>query len=168
MLEKMVKIDHVNGIKLIEEGKYEEAKKFFKSKLHLNDYLVYYGLATAIFKENRSSITKEETNNVIELYQESIKLNPDFADAHLMLGMAYEQIVSILIKDYKKSPYSNSDQKVGEIKRVLDLARISIKRAVEFNPNLYDISQSELNSFERRLMEIDNLKQNYDERIHLN
>lgn len=168
MLEKMVKIDDDNGIKLIEEGKYEEAQNFFKSRLHLNNHLVYYGLATAIFKENRSNMTKEETNKVIKLYQESIELNPDFADTHLMLGMAYEQIVSILINDYKKSPYSNSDQKVGEIKIILDLAKKSIKRAVELNPNFHDISQSELNSFERKLIGIDNLKQNYNERIRLN
>lgn len=163
MLESIINnMDNREGIKLIENGEYDKAMGFFKSRLDSDDPTVYYGLATAIFKKSSSSLKKEETKKVIELYERSIE-NSEFGDAYLMLGMAYEKMASILINEYKKDPYIDSDNKVKEIKDFLLLAKIVIEKSVEFNPFFKDIAQSELSSYRKRLNNIDNLKKYYDE-----
>lgn len=149
------------GMRLLLEGKLDEAEEYFSVLAEQNNYLGYYGLATARFKRCELNPGREETEEIIELCKKSMAIKPDFADSYFMCGLVYEQMASLLTREYKRAPLKDGDKKVEEIKEVLKLAKDMIEKAVELNPAFKKNAESELNSYQRRLEGIDNLRRFY-------
>lgn len=150
------------GIKHLLEGKLDEAENYFRSRIENGTYRDYYGLATAIFKRDVKRLSKEETEEIIRLYEKSIEERPDFADAYLMCGMAYEKLSSIFLHEYKKNPLENGDKKIENIKWLLNRARELITKSIEINPSFTEAAISELEGYDRRIKNIDRLKEYFE------
>ena len=155
------------GIKMILSGKYDEAISYFRPKSNDKDYLACYGLATAMFKKRSIALSIPETEEVLSLYRKSIELKPDFADAYLMSALAYEQMSSLLIREYKKAPFENSGKKVEEIKTNLFRGKEILETCIRLNSRLIESVKPELESIERTIKGIDHLKKSYEDNRHL-
>jgi tetratricopeptide (TPR) repeat protein len=81
------------GISLLMDNMYDEAISYFR-ELPEQNFLSLYGLATALFRKKTFRLNREEVDEILLLYSQSIALNPDFADAFLMSGMAFEALAS--------------------------------------------------------------------------
>jgi tetratricopeptide (TPR) repeat protein len=164
MLEDQILFMHESddpGMRLLLEGRSEEAEEYFSGLAQQDSYLGYYGLATARFKRDSLDPDRKRTEEIIQLYKKSITLKSDFADPYFMCGLAYEQMASLLTQEYKKDPLKGGDKKVEKIKEALMLAKEMIEKAVELNPSFRRDAQSELSSYEVRLEGLDRLKRHF-------
>ena len=155
------------GIKMILIGKYDEAINYFKPRSKDQDYLACYGLATAMMKKRSVALSKQETIEVLDLYKRSMSLKPDFTSAYLMSALAFEQMASLLIREYKKAPFDDSVKKVQEIKNNLFRGKEILETCIRLNSRLKDSVKPELESIERTITGIDFLKKSYDDNRHL-
>lgn len=142
------------GLKLIENGEYDKAIRFFEPKAARGEYLACYGLATARFKKQRVLMTREEIEEIIQLYNQSISRKPDFADAHLMIGMAYESLAATLTRDINRT---NQKPKLNETKKALEKAKEFIDEAVRINPSFGKVAQAGRAACEKKISEINRL-----------
>ena len=143
------------GLRLLRKGKLEKAKTYFTSKLGEDNYLVYYGLATAIFKEDFGTNSQTDIEKIIELYLKSVAKKVDFADAYYMLGFAYIRLISIMIIEYK---ISFEESKINKMIELLKKSKECFEKSVELEPGFEDNLQSELDSYNERLEKIENLR----------
>lgn len=146
------------GIKMLLGGKLDEAEKYFSGLVKKDNYLGYYGIATIRFKGDNMNPNQEKTGEIVDFYKRAISLNPNFADAYFMCGLAYEQLASVLVSEYKKDPLKESDKKVKKIKQVLRLAKEMIENAVKLKPSFKKAAESELSSYKTRLNGMDSLR----------
>jgi tetratricopeptide (TPR) repeat protein len=154
--------EYLEGILNIEHGNYDTAENYFKERLSQDNHLVYYGLATARFYRDPVSMTKAQTQDIIDLYEKSISKKPDFADSYLMCAMAYEQLASVLTREYKREPYNSTDKRIQGIKSALDKALERIREAIRLNPGFEDIAKPEIVAFSKRIESLDQLREYYD------
>ena len=148
---------------LIERRRFDEAIAFFRSRLDAGEHLAPYGLATAIFRKKSITLDVEECWEVIELYEKSIALKPDFPDAFLMCGLAYEKLASALTGQMKKAPLEDTDRKAAAIKEAVRKAMEYLRRSVQINPGFEKAAMSGFERFERRMQGIENLRVSYNE-----
>ena len=155
------------GIRLLENGEHDRAEAYFQQRLDRDNPLVYYGLATARFKRDQISLTRDQTLELIDLYKKSMSKKPDFADSYLMCAMAYEQLASVLTREYKREPYDNQDKKIADIKSTLEEEKNLMDEAVRLNPGFQEIAESEIKAYENRINSLDYLKEYYNASRHL-
>ena len=68
-----------------------------------------------------------------------------------MCAMAHEKMGGILLREYKKQPELNPDEKIDLIKWNLTKAKNLMETAVELNPSFRDKADSEIKFYERRM-----------------
>lgn len=149
MLGKKIKTmenKYKKGFKLLKKNQFEKSKEYFSSHLEDDNYIVYYGLATANFKEKPGEISKEETNRIIDLYLKSIEKKEDFADGYFMLGMAYQRLTSIKVTEFQEK--SSKDLTIENIQATLTKAQESFEKAIELDPDFKETLQSEIMKYD--------------------
>ncbi|MFA7158575.1 MAG: hypothetical protein WC299_04670 [Kiritimatiellia bacterium] len=153
--------EDIEGVRLLQTKRYQDAISFFQKRLDAVDSFAHYGLATALFLLKHSSMNVNETKDVICHYNKAIDSNPELADAYFMCGLAYEQLASALIREYKKEPYANAKQRIDEMKIVLTLGKQMLERSVILNSNFGAQAESELKSFAQRIKGVEALRKYY-------
>ena len=148
------------GMKLLEEGEYDQAIKYFSK--NLNDHRAYYGLASAKIRKNPSEISTEELLEVISLYQKSIELSPDFADAYYMCGMAFSKLTTNILFAIKSEQQPASDENIEVAFSTLSNYREYINAAVKINPNFKEIAEKEAETYSKLYAAVESFSQQSD------
>lgn len=124
------------GIKMLEEKKYDAAIKFFRHKLEsgtpLAHSLAYYGLATALYQKKNVSLTQQETQEIISQYQESIARDPNFADAYFMCSCAYDHLAVTYVDEARDHEEARAAM-LTKARDALAVARQQLSKALELN-----------------------------------
>lgn len=119
------------GFKELEGKEFDKAIDTFESVIDNDRHISYYGLATAIFRKAGISASLEELDRIALLYESCLELKPDYADAHLMLGLANMQRSSQLIKQFKTKRNTNILKVASDY---LSQAEDNLKNAKGYNP----------------------------------
>ena len=83
------------GFSQLDVDEFAAAAHTFETLVHNPVYerepLVFYGFATALFRlqDEQETLSLDTLKPIIEAYKHSLNLDPDFADTHLILGLAY-------------------------------------------------------------------------------
>ena len=129
-----------DGVKLLNEGKYNEAIAEFQKVLQADPNIpeVHYNMGVAYERLKQSADAQTQ-------YKEAIRLNPDFGDAYLSLGNSYladgkaDFAVSALVKATQLMPQSydafyNLGAASANLMKYAD-AEAAFRKATELKPN---------------------------------
>ena len=151
----MTKNTHAEeGMKLLEEGKYDKAIEHFSK--NLSDHLSYYGLASAKIRKDPSGISTEELLEVISLYQQSIEISPDFADAYYMCGMAFSKLTTNILIAIQSQQQPASEENIEIAFSTLSNYREYINASVKVNPSFKEIAEKEAETYSKLYAAIEN------------
>lgn len=132
---------------LFERGEYDQAIEIFEK--NLTDNLSYYYLATAKIQRDPSQISTEELLEVISLYQQSIELSPDFAEAYYMCGMAFSKLTTNLLFAMQRQEQPVNDENIEIAFSTLANYRDYVNTSVKVNPKFKEIAQREVETYNK-------------------
>lgn len=146
------------GMKLLEQEEYDKAIEYFAN--NLSDHLSYYGLASAKIRKNPSKISSEELLDVISLYQKSIELSPEFADAYYMCGMAFSKLTANILIAIQQEQQPASEENIDIAFSTLSNYREYINASVKVNPSFKEIAEKEAENYGKLYAAIESFSAN--------
>ena len=160
---------YTKGIDYGVAGKFEEAQQEFKKALETDPFYtparmclklsedtlkqrIKTGTALHLFK-GVAYYDKDMYDEAIAEYKKAIKINPNYAEAHCVLGLVYAYkggMFDEAIAEYKKAieinpNYAEAHYNLGAVYRrkgMFDEAIAEYKKAIEINPNLAEAHDS--------------------------
>lgn len=131
------------GAALFKKGRNEDARTAFRHAIELDPSIPqnYYDLALV-------NLSEKQYARAVALLETSLRLDPDNAEAHLLLGRACQNVnqTALAIEQFKKAlglepglPLAHyhlgyAYQSQGNSKAALE----EFKKEIEYNPNFYD------------------------------
>ena len=134
--------DANHGMSLLHADKFNEAAAYFEKHLDSNA-IAYYGLALAKFRTDTAHLTVDQAKEIAALYEKSIQLSPDFADAYFMCGMAYNAIAGLQIGAINRGQAPLTSEALQELDLLLKKANSYFDKAVAISPGFSEIAKGE-------------------------
>jgi len=132
------------GIRLLEKGRLEDALSVFRGELSSKPtYVSHYGYATTLYRRHQAqgTVTQGIMDEVISSYLSCLSKQPDFADAHLTLGVVYRHKASLLLEKLQDDPDHDVEDEIIDL---MHRAETHLRRATKLDTTLRDCSLMEL------------------------
>lgn len=121
-----------DGMKFLEERRYDLALGEFERRDTAETYLIPYGIATALFRRgtDNNDLTLDSICGVTTLYEQAISMGPEEPSPYLMAGHAYIKQASLFHAEFQQQ---RDVRFLPYILGALDKAERYLIKAGEFN-----------------------------------
>lgn len=122
------------GMKLLQEGKWEDALKYFDAVEDQEHYLTLYGKALSRLQINRGAPAPDGLDEIFTLFKAVSEARPEWPDPHFFRGITHYHAAEVLFMEEIRSDGESADNE-AMLQHNLD-ALDCFREAIRLNPNL--------------------------------